>query len=431
LLLFAVSIRGVALFALHPQLQADPDAYRQIADNLLVRGSFALDLPAQAERGADDEVACQPTAYRPPLYPTLLALANLGLAEVSLVRVAILHWLMGVGTVMLTFLVAQRFGLGWGAYGAAALVGCDPILLNQSALVMTETLATLLAVAALYTWLRLLDAPRVTSAVVLGIALGLAGLCRPTFLPWLAMLLLLLLLFRSKVISDSTWRARFVLAAAVAVATTVVLSPWIVRNQIAFGKPIVTTTHGGYTLLLGNNPSYYRYLQEGKSDLPWPADDPEFQQLLPGPAPPLSDELAYDAATKRLAVETIQDQPSVFVRASIGRVAQFWSPLANRTSEKESRARSLLRYATCAWYLLVFALAIIGLVRLGNRRWSVGWLGALSLCVCFTLMHSVYWSNLRMRAPVMPVVALLAGAGIVSLVGRQKLPLSGNPQPPA
>src|SRR5690606_36031064 len=88
----------------------------------------------------------------------------------------------------------------------------------------------------------------------------------------------------------------------------------------------------------------------------------------------------------------------------------------------ESTARMLLRYATAVWYVGVFALAIVGLVRLKRTLLEPVWLAGLLLCLTFTLMHSVYWSNLRMRAPLMPVVALLAGAGAMSLAERQKLP---------
>ncbi|MFX9077435.1 hypothetical protein ABTN32_20465, partial [Acinetobacter baumannii] len=38
-----------------------------------------------------------------------------------------------------------------------------------------------------------------------------------------------------------------------AIGTILTVSPWLVRNWLVFGVPILTTTHGGYTLLLGNN----------------------------------------------------------------------------------------------------------------------------------------------------------------------------------
>src|SRR5207247_1936361 len=99
-------------------------------------------------------------AYRPPLYPVLLAkLAGEGL-EVTPLRVALLHWLLGIGTVWLTWVTAGLFcrevdGAGaaavWRPGLAALLVACDPILLYWSTYVMTETLATFLTILALYT----------------------------------------------------------------------------------------------------------------------------------------------------------------------------------------------------------------------------------------------------------------------------------------
>ena len=52
----------------------------------------------------------------------------------------------------------------------------------------------------------------------------------------------------------------------------IVLSPWAIRNQVQFGRPIVTTTHGGYTLLLANNPEFYHWLRSGPWGSVWRAD---------------------------------------------------------------------------------------------------------------------------------------------------------------
>ena len=54
---------GGVLWALRGNLTDDPDAYRQIAENLLRHGVFAM--------GEGDHP--QPTAYRPPLYPVVLS----------------------------------------------------------------------------------------------------------------------------------------------------------------------------------------------------------------------------------------------------------------------------------------------------------------------------------------------------------------------
>ena len=86
-------------------LQQDPDAYREIAENLLRHGQFALGKPSGT--GAGEVVT--PTAYRPPLYPVVLS--NLPMADgqhVSLLKVAGLHLLLGVSTVWLTYATTRR-----------------------------------------------------------------------------------------------------------------------------------------------------------------------------------------------------------------------------------------------------------------------------------------------------------------------------------
>jgi hypothetical protein len=47
----------------------------------------------------------------------------------------------------------------------------------------------------------------------------------------------------------------------------------------------------------------------------------------------------------------------------------------------------------------------------------------LPLCVIlnFTLVHLVYWSNMRMRAPLVPLIALLAALGLSLWRDRRKV----------
>src|SRR5205814_9425431 len=71
-------------------------------------------------------------------------------------------------------------------------------------------------------------------------------------------------------IADFGWRLANV--AGLVVAAAAVMSPWAIRNYRVFGKPVVTTTHGGYTLLLGNNSSFYEWLERDETGLPWDAE---------------------------------------------------------------------------------------------------------------------------------------------------------------
>src|SRR3954464_4015029 len=69
LLVFTLVVRGGVLWAMRGNLGQDPDAYREIAENLIVHGEFALG--KSTPQAAEGEP--QPTAYRPPLYPVVLS----------------------------------------------------------------------------------------------------------------------------------------------------------------------------------------------------------------------------------------------------------------------------------------------------------------------------------------------------------------------
>jgi hypothetical protein len=449
LLLFTLMVRGGALFALCDKLADDPDAYREIAENVLRHGVFGL--------GKDGQPT--PTAYRPPLYPFVLS--NLPAADgvrVSLAKVAALHLLLGIGTVLLTYLTARRLyanragspGLRWAPLLAGLLVACDSILLNQQALVMTETLAAFLAILSLWLLARF-DAKRDWfSAGLAGGAIGLAALCRPTFLPWLGLVALGMLLVRSGncglKIADCGlaeryggfwwgfgWRVANDVALVVVAAG--VMSPWAIRNQREFGRPIVTTTHGGYTLALGNNEYFYRWLDESVDGTPW--DSANFDRRLRtelywGPlhhGHVLDEERVLDRNFYyERAKRAIRENPRMFLLAALYRVRQLWSPLPYKLSADESTGRMLLRYATAAWYCGVYALAAVGAWKL---RWQLirpPWVWGVLLCLTFTAVHTLYWCNLRMRAPLMPLVAIVAGAALVGPAPRSPV---NSPAPAA
>jgi hypothetical protein len=141
-LCLALVVRGRVMLGNLDSLERDPDAYRDVAWNVYFQGTLGF--------WSDASSAIEPTATRPPLYPLLLSGMYFLRFTPDGPGLGLLHVLLGVCTVW----IAWRLGLAWGlppiaSLLAAALVMVDPILLNQSVLAMTETLATLLAAIAL------------------------------------------------------------------------------------------------------------------------------------------------------------------------------------------------------------------------------------------------------------------------------------------
>lgn len=395
LLALALLMRGGVLLFAGGALRADPDGYRALAKNLIEFGVF----------GAGE----RPTAYRPPLYPLLLAPCEaLGDEAWSRIAVGVLHVALGVGAALLTLWIGRRWGLGHWSALAAALVACDPILLNQSTLVMTETLAALSVCTSLAALSWHDERPAPARAALAGLGLGLAALCRPTFLAWAALVAAFWLLRATE------GRRRMASLGALVVGLAAVLAPWALRNLQQFGRPIVSTTHGGYTLLLGNNPSYYDFMQTANPGDVWHADEFD-RQVAQARAAAGDDELTADRRENALAWQTIRAQPMQFLRACLRRVGSFWGLLPHQTADDAGLRRSALRYAAASWYFAEFMLAAAGLCVLRSRLWRSAWLWGMLLAASLTAVHALYWSDMRMRAPLEPVAALLAARGAGAL----------------
>ena len=407
LLLFAILVRGSVAWLGYSDLAADPDSYSRLAITWAKSGTF----------GFEGDQGVSPTAFRPPLYPWLLSWCVNG-ASVSRVGIAILHVLLGSATVVLTYLIGCRLQLR-AAWVAAVAVAIDPILLRQSQLVMTETLATFLAVLAWWFWLVGRSAVEETNSkpsdqrsrrsatkwlaiVGFGLVLGVSILARPTAAPWAAMCALAAL-----AVGRNGWKQRVADFALICLGALVCVVPWTMRNQALLGKPVWATTHGGYTLLLANNPPLYRHFMREGASRAWEAE--EFQDAwsvrLSLEDEQLS-ELEQDQFAYRAAMNTILRTPAIFIISCIYRVGWLWALWPHDGSF--GIAESLI----AVWYAVIFCLAYIGVRQLWRKLALRNWLVGLLLILSLTAIHAIFWSNMRMRAPAMPCMMLLA---VVSL----------------
>ena len=392
--LIALLVRGLFLATSLAVLSGDPDGYRAMAIRLRATGEFTR---------VDSQGVPYATAYRPPLYPALLALVG-NATNVPNVSIAVLHTLLGAATVVLTFLLAQRLAMGRASWLAAGLVLCDPILLEQSRLVMTETLATFLGVLALWRLVSWSQTKGWQGTPLAGVIMGLAVLCRPVFLVWMLLSLVPLAW------AETTWRGRLRSCGGFVLAALFVLAPWMVRNYQLFQRPLLTTTHGGYTLLLGNNAFFYRFVRAGHWNTAWNATEFQKNWSVLDKATSPEEEWQTDQLATRWAWGVMNCDSQGCGLACMYRQWQLWSPLPNQIQANESKNRYFLRYAVGGWYL-----ALYGMIVAGWRWWRTplsydfrGWFVTLVLAIA--LVHTFYWTNLRMRAPLIPGLAIAAAA---------------------
>jgi hypothetical protein len=134
------------------------------------------------------------------------------------------------------------------------------------------------------------------------------------------------------------------------------------------------------------------------------------------------DRLAYEFARRYIR----EDSPA-FVRSCLHRIGSFWHFLPHQTRATESAGGKVLRWGIAIWYAVVFSLALLGGWHLSSRVIRIPWLWGLLMCFTFTAVHALYWSNMRMRAPLMPFIALLAAVGIATIRSRQRSVLVYRP----
>lgn len=387
-------------------LRSDPDAYVAHAKTLLQTGTFCV--PGTT----------RPTAFRPPVYPLLLALllfTGLSAATaVALVNLAASAAIM-IGVWWLARVMGQR---GMWPTISGALVAFDPLLVRYAALPMTEitaggflTVGMLLALKGIATEHD--PTPRWKSAAMAGVCFGVGGLCRPILFVACAAVsggLLLHAIVRRSAGTSNRW-ANLRAVVLPAIMAAVVLSVWVVRNAIQLGHFVPATTHGGYTLLLGNNPVFYREVVNGDAKV-WQgaslrAWQQEITDWLAAEQVPATDEVAADAALSRLAWSTIRADRQTFRRACLLRWQRFWAVWPQSTSND---SRGIAGWISGAWYVLVYAGLIAAFCMMAIRRDSRLLLLFLPI-IGFFAMHTIYWTNARMRAPLTAVIAILSTVG--------------------
>ncbi len=372
-----------------------------------------------------------PNSFRPPLLPLVMA----GLLKLSsgTIALGIVQIALGTATVVLTWVAGRRLGLGRLSLVAAGLVACDPLLIAYTTFPMTETLFTFLVIALITVCLPNLSAPgssqsrtaSIGRAAVAGLLFGACALCRPTIWPTAGL--------AAAWIGWQSLRSRrlpsaLIASAAVACcACALVVAPWALRNWKILGSPVITTTHGGYTLLLGNNSEFLQYVAERPFTELWSDREPDrFQQAWfvrliaqrDQEIGPSADELTQNRWMYQQAWKSIAARPGLFVRACALRFVLFWNAMPLLPSRS-----SLLQpviWALCDGYVVELALFVVGLVSLA-RSAGRGWLLPLCVILNFTIVHLVYWSNMRMRAPLVPLIALVASRGLSTCLNRRKV----------
>ncbi|CAN5530777.1 hypothetical protein BH18ACT1_BH18ACT1_13260 [soil metagenome] len=359
-----------------------------------------------------------PTAYYPIGYPAVLAalfwvVRHTPIPDDLPLAGSLLNVVLGTASVGLVFVSARRiFDTRVALVGAGiAAVFPNPVL--YVATMQLETTFTFLVLAATalvvtHDWSSGL--PSRARLLAFGAVLGLSALVRPFSVPFL------LALSVAVFATGRGWRAALSALGWSALVLGVVVTPWVVRNQIALGAPVFTTNMGDTLCIdryVGSNGRFTFVGQQGCTSLPG----------LEGGNFPDDFEVRSNNHNIRQAVEFVVEHPGEEARLVLLRARlMFESDSDGLTAVQGAgadpfigdRLRTVLR-TTADWYFRVAGLlAIVGLVALfrGRRPDRIFVLGVM---LTLLLVPLALWGNPRFHVPLLPFVALAAAVPLAGL----------------
>jgi uncharacterized membrane protein YdjX (TVP38/TMEM64 family) len=293
-------------------------------------------------------------------------------------------------TVVLIMLLASSLWLGDSrASAVAGLLACfHPFFVGSVTDIRTEPLFMLLLLGSMVCLLR----GRHASA---GVLIALAALTRPTGLLCIPLFALF------------AWRRGHV----VLLAAVLTLSPWVARNVIRFGEPIVVNDAAGFNLWRGTHPELMAVVETTDRNL-FAQRSVAFETRTVPAAVAVVDAGAKtpgqrDRAWRALAMQQVRADPGYAVRSSLKKAALYWRPWLH-PGEHGLKAIAMSVVVILGLYLV----GGLGLWQHPDRRLVMA---VLLFFAAMWLAHVPYFPSIRLRMPLTDPLLIAFGAAPLAM----------------
>jgi Dolichyl-phosphate-mannose-protein mannosyltransferase len=359
-------------------------------------------------------VAGHPSASTQPLYGYFLVPLYWIFGR-SWEVVGVAQIVLAAATAVLVYLSARLIVPRLAAL-AAIVATLNPYLIWHDVHVNREITDQVVLAAIVFVTLLALRRDSLLLRVLLGALCGLAilGNSRLVLVP---VLLAAILLIRPG--------TRVLGTVAILVTAGVVVTPWLVRNDVQLGCFAITTD--ARALWKANNPNTYATLAAGKwiDDVPQPSSFPPTPEDAAaiyhqtGTYPPV-DECAQMNRFEHLAVRYMEHHPGEKAKLA-GQSAQLlWDPRVHETQGRSGAGTwrdKARRFAEPVWTIPVMVLALAGLAFAVDRVFV---LLAVLLLAYNTVAAMIFAGTTRYRVPFDFLLVLLAAAAVERLMSSSR-----------
>ncbi len=406
-------------------IEKDSPSYLAPADALFQEGRFNTEPESNI-----------PETLRTPGYPAWLAGVYLLFGK-SIDALIFSQTALFLGTLVLLYFLAENMFGCRAAFLAVVFLALDPSSLSYTFKILTETLATFLALGLAYAIFKFFETSRWNVfGFIAGLILALATLVRPTFYYFLPVLLIIIMVF---LVREKVERNKIVAALLmIALPMVLLVGGWQWRNLEKAGVFQITTIRG-WVLYLGKGSQVYEDLHK----VGWLEAEAALQQKLIQKYPewPSLSWRQRDAIYTAEGKKIIFEHPWLSIKGQIRHMGYFFFAPGTTSSffrmfepefeienfkwfDKWSYFRDLLTDHPVfllalifgAGYLLsIYTLLMAWIVSSWRNRELLFWKGThitFFLLVLYIATLSSMGSGIdRYRVVVMPLLCLYAGAG--------------------
>jgi hypothetical protein len=376
---------GLIAYAMNigvPLHYADEHQYLEIAANLTNGRGFELD--------------GLPSAYRPPVWPAVLAFflwLGVPVSALSVVPASAMISAAVAASVLGVRLTRSR----WGALAGVAVLAY-PLNIYTAVTLYPQALATFLVMILWLIAVVIQQGPERGSAlhyVGLGLSASFLALSVPT-MAFTGVVVVAAVVFAAR--GDRVRAASYS-----GVAVVAPIAAWTLRNVFVLGAPIPLSTSTGVNLLIGNNAT-----ATGTSGV---------DVDISGPLNAAYDmtEVERDEFLRSTALDWIRDHPLDSVMLYVAKVANYFSPYNEPvTASGGAPTQRMVAYVSFA-VLVILVLARIYF----RRRLPIGYTERvfLALFIVNAFVMAVFFTRTRFRQPLDNILVIEAAVAIVVFIG--------------
>ena len=345
--------------------------------------AFFWDIARNIAAGRGLGIDGAPSAIRPPIYPGFLALVALAGGHYMLIVIP--QALFGAGTVLCAFLIGNElFGQRTGMI-AALLTALYPYYVVHDTALQETGMMTFSATLSVYLLLRARNSQSVATWLAAGAVLGLSVLIRTTMLPF-ALASVAWIAFAG----EGPGRQTGLRASVVFLALIVGVGAWVGRNDIVFGRPILTS-EAGYQFWMAHNPqTFSRYPEESIDRSSEVAFDALTSAERQGIEALSGNELAQSDWFLQRGLAYVEENPGMALTGALRKIAAGFSWVISPRREPLVQMTYFLSYAP------ISILGLLGMV-LARRDWRVHSLIYLQF-LAFIAVSAIFWAHTSHRA---------------------------------